>query len=104
MCGLQKHQVSGNQSFFTMFTVRALKATRSSPRRSLPMPRNALGRGLGALIRELEPKSSPEPAPIHPHATNASGAASPPAPEARHPSPQQLEMDLIYPSPFHPPP
>src|SRR5216683_454153 len=81
MCGLQKHQVSGNQSFFTMFTVRALKATRSSPRRSLPMPRNALGRGLGALIRELEPKSSPEPAPIHPHATNAGGAASAPARE-----------------------
>src|SRR5258708_23907070 len=71
MCGLQKHQVSENRSFSTMFIVRALKATRSSPRRSLPMPRNALGRGLGALIRELEPKSSPEPAPIHPHATNA---------------------------------
>jgi len=66
------------------------------------MPRNALGRGLGALIRELEPKSSPEPAPIHPHATNASGAASAPAREVTHPGPQQVDIDLIEPSPFQP--
>src|SRR6266446_438195 len=102
MCGLQKHQVSENQSFFTMFTARALKATRSSRRRSLPMPRNALGRGLGALIREFEPKSSPEPAAIHPHATNASGAASAPAREVAHPGPQQIDIDLIEPSPYQP--
>src|SRR6266404_6149901 len=102
MCGLQKHQVSENQSFFTMFTARALKATRSSHSMSFPMPRNALGRGLGALIRELEPKSSPEPAPIHPHPTNASGAASAPAREVAHPGPQQVDIDLIEPSPFQP--
>src|SRR5258707_13714385 len=100
MCGLQKHQVSENRSFITMFTARALKATRSSPGRSLPMPRNALGRGLGALIRELEPKSSPEPAPIHPHATTPSGAASAPAREVTHPGPQQVDIDLIEPSPL----
>src|SRR6266571_56448 len=102
MCGLQKHQASVNRSFFTMFTARAQKATRSSPRRSLPMPRNALGRGLGALIRELQPKTSPEPAPIHPQATTASGAASAPAREAAHPGPQQVDIDLIEPSPFQP--
>src|SRR5260370_1356104 len=102
MCGSQKHQVSENPSFFTMFTVRAQKATRSSRRRSLPMPRNALGRGLGALIRELEPKSSPEPAPIQPHATTASGTASAPAREAAHPGPQQIDIDLIEPSPYQP--
>src|SRR5438552_4966930 len=102
MCGLQKHQVSENRSFFTMFTARALKATRSSPGRSLPMPRNALGRGLGALIRELEPKSSPEPTAIHPHATTPSGAASAPAREIAHPGPQQIDIDLIEPSPFQP--
>ena len=66
------------------------------------MPRNALGRGLGALIRELQPKDSPEPATIHPHATNASGAASAPAREAGYPGPQQIDIDLIEPSPFQP--
>src|SRR5258708_20418466 len=102
MCAWRKHQVSENQSFFTTFIVRALKATRSSPRRSLPMPRNALGRGLGALIRELEPQASPEPAPIQPHATTASGAASAPARETAHPRPQQIDIDLIEPSPYQP--
>jgi ParB family chromosome partitioning protein len=66
------------------------------------MPRNALGRGLGALIRELEPKASAEPAPIQPHATTASGAASAPAREAAHPGPQQIDIDLIEPSPYQP--
>ncbi len=66
------------------------------------MPRNALGRGLGALIRELEPKSSPEPAAIHPHAATPSGAASAPAREIAHPGPQQVDIDLIEPSPFQP--
>src|SRR5260370_22449795 len=102
MCAWQKHEVSGSPSFFTTFIVRALKATRSSPRRSLPMPRNALGRGLGALIREPEPKTSPEPTPIQPHATTASGAASVPAREAVHPGPQQADIDLIEPTPYQP--
>src|SRR5258708_35206957 len=102
MWGWRKHQVSENQSFFTTFIVRALKATRSSPGRSLPMPRNALGRGLGALIREPEPKASPDPTPIQPHATTASGAASAPAREAAHPGPQQVDIDLIEPSPYPP--
>src|SRR5260370_13406585 len=101
MCGLQKHQVSASQSFFTTFTARAQKATRSSPRRSLPMPRNALGRGLGALIREAEPKTSSAPAPIQPHATTTSGAAIAPARDV-HPGPQQVDIDLIEPSPFQP--
>jgi ParB family chromosome partitioning protein len=67
------------------------------------MPRNALGRGLGALIREPEPKTSPEPAPIQPHATTASGAAVVPTREAAaHPGPQQVDIDLIEPSPYQP--
>src|SRR5260370_11450681 len=77
-------------------------ATRSSHRRSLPMPRNALGRGLGALIREPEPKTSPESAPIQPHAATASGAAVVPARDAVHPGPQQVDIDLIEPSPYQP--
>ena len=66
------------------------------------MPRNALGRGLGALIREPEPKISPESPPIQPLATTASGAASAPAHEPIHPGPQQVDIDLIEPSPFQP--
>ena len=66
------------------------------------MPRNALGRGLGALIREPEPKTSPESAPIQPHATTAGGTATAPAREAVHPGPQQIDIDLIEPSPYQP--
>jgi ParB family chromosome partitioning protein len=66
------------------------------------MPRNALGRGLGALIREPEPKAQPEPVPVQPHATTASGAAATPARETAHPGPQQIDIDLIEPSPYQP--
>ncbi len=66
------------------------------------MPRNALGRGLGALIREPEPQNSPQPTQIQPHATTPGGAASAPAREAVHPGPQQVDIDLIEPSPFQP--
>src|SRR5271163_4193827 len=105
MSALQRRQASENQSFFTTFIVKGRKATPSSPRRSLPMPRNALGRGLGALIREPEPQV---PAPLtpaaQPHSTTASGAAAAPAParEATLPGPLQLDIDLIEPSPYQP--
>ena len=66
------------------------------------MPRNALGRGLGALIREPEPKTSPEPAQVQPHATIATGAAVAPARETAHPGPHQIDIDLIEPSPYQP--
>src|SRR5207302_61578 len=94
MCDLRKRQVLVNRSFFTTFTARAQKATLSSPRRSLPMPRNALGRGLGALIREPESKTSPEQTPpIQPHATTASGAAVVPTRQAS--DELALEMTLV---------
>lgn len=66
------------------------------------MPRNALGRGLGALIREAEPKAQPEMTPIQPHSTTAGGAAATPAREMAHPGPQQIDIDLIEPSPYQP--
>jgi len=66
------------------------------------MPRNALGRGLGALIREPEGKAPPEAAPIQPHATAASGVAAAPAREVVHAGPQQIDIDLIEPSPYQP--
>jgi len=60
------------------------------------MTRNALGRGLGALIREPEPQVAPLPAPV------AAGAAAAPARETMSAGPQQVDIDLIDPSPYQP--
>src|SRR6266404_3187091 len=60
------------------------------------MTRNALGRGLGALIREPEPQVAPPPAPV------AAGAATAPARETMSAGPQQVDIDLIDPSPYQP--
>jgi ParB family chromosome partitioning protein len=66
------------------------------------MPRNALGRGLGALIREPEQQAAVDAPPVQPHATTASAAAAVPAREVVHPGPQQIDIDLIEPSPYQP--
>jgi len=66
------------------------------------MPRNALGRGLGALIREPEPKAPPEAAPIQPQATTAAGAAVVPARETVPAGPREVDIDLVEPSPYQP--
>src|SRR5271154_2435504 len=102
MCALQRRQASENQSFFTTFIVKGRKATHSSPRRLLPMPRNALGRGLGALIREPEAETAPaSPAPTQvPSATT--GVAVAPAREPALAGPHQIDIDLIEPSPYQP--
>jgi ParB family transcriptional regulator, chromosome partitioning protein len=66
------------------------------------MPRNALGRGLGALIREPEP---PQPAPETQQPTPLSaggGAAVVPARENASFGPQEIDIDLIEPSPYQP--
>jgi ParB family chromosome partitioning protein len=60
------------------------------------MTRNALGRGLGALIREPEPQVAPPPAPA------AVGAVVPPSRETMSAGPQQIDIDLIEPSPYQP--
>ena len=60
------------------------------------MPRNALGRGLGALIREPEPQVAPPPAPA------AVGSIAPPTRETMSAGPQQIDIDLIDPSPYQP--
>ncbi|MHB8500139.1 MAG: ParB N-terminal domain-containing protein, partial [Candidatus Acidiferrales bacterium] len=67
------------------------------------MTRNALGRGLGALIREPEPQvpASPSPA-AQPHATSSNAAAAAPAREAALAGPHQIDIDLIEPSPYQP--
>ncbi|HEY2546365.1 MAG TPA: ParB/RepB/Spo0J family partition protein [Candidatus Acidoferrum sp.] len=74
------------------------------------MTRNALGRGLGALIREPEQVPTPpspaaastQPA-VQPHATTSgSAAAAVPAREVIHAGPHQIDIDLIEPSPYQP--
>src|SRR5258708_11248018 len=60
------------------------------------MPRNALGRGLGALIREPEPQVAPPTVPT------AVGAVTAPAREPMSTGPQQVDIDLIEPSPYQP--
>lgn len=74
------------------------------------MPRNALGRGLGALIREPEVPTtpvSPSTAPV----VTPSGSAAAPAPALVPPAsspgrslsgPQEIDIDLIDPSPYQP--
>jgi ParB family transcriptional regulator, chromosome partitioning protein len=68
------------------------------------MPRNALGRGLGALIREPEAPAAPavetyNPAPT---AVTSSGAAVAPAREPVSIGPQEIDIDLVDPSPYQP--
>ena len=68
------------------------------------MARNALGRGLGALIRELEgKKSDPAPASTQPQPPTAgSAAAAMPARQPMQGGPQEIDIDLIEPSPYQP--
>jgi ParB family chromosome partitioning protein len=66
------------------------------------MPRNALGRGLGALIREPEPQASATPAPAQAPTPATAGAAVAPAREPAHAGPHQIDIDLIEPSPYQP--
>jgi ParB family transcriptional regulator, chromosome partitioning protein len=74
------------------------------------MPRNALGRGLGALIREPEPQtpaaptspSAGTPASSYPTAPGGAAAAAAPALSAAPAGPLQIDIDLIEPSPYQP--
>lgn len=64
------------------------------------MPRNALGRGLGALIRE------PEAANVASPTSGGSAVAAAPAPIQQPPTvhfgPQEVDIELIEPSPYQP--
>ena len=68
------------------------------------MPRNALGRGLGALIREPEPVQPAtqiqQPNPVATSSSSAAAAAAP-ARELMH-GPQEIDIDLVEPSPYQP--
>jgi ParB family transcriptional regulator, chromosome partitioning protein len=74
------------------------------------MPRNALGRGLGALIREPEPQIPAAPAGAATTVTT-NGSATAAAPALDQPTspespsgvgPHQISIDLIDPSPYQP--
>ena len=66
------------------------------------MPRNALGRGLSALIREAEAPPTTS-APLAPSSVTPSGAATAPARSADAAgSVLQVDIDLIEPSPYQP--
>ena len=64
------------------------------------MPRNALGRGLGALIREPEPQQAPSPSPVPSGPVIAPTVT--PAREATAKGPVEIDIDLIDPSPYQP--
>jgi ParB family transcriptional regulator, chromosome partitioning protein len=73
------------------------------------MPRNALGRGLGALIREPEthaPEIEPDtPSPVGTPTSAGSTAAAAVAPAMSpkpQPGPLEIDIDLIEPSPYQP--
>jgi len=69
------------------------------------MPRNALGRGLSALIREPEPQAPPPPPQPQAQAPQAArAAAATAAAPALSPTEAllQVDIDLIDPSPFQP--
>ena len=72
------------------------------------MPRNALGRGLGALIREPEPQVPAKPAEDQRQtsvgAPTSAGAAAAAAPAMSPASsgPLHIDIDLIEPSPYQP--
>jgi ParB family transcriptional regulator, chromosome partitioning protein len=74
------------------------------------MPRNALGRGLGALIREPETQTPPAPQPpsagtptaSQSVATGGSAAAAAPALSPTPAGPLQIDIDMIEPSPYQP--
>jgi ParB family transcriptional regulator, chromosome partitioning protein len=65
------------------------------------MQRNALGRGLSALIREPEPVQAPPPQPPRPEASAAVAAAPAPVVVPTD-GVLQADIDLIDPSPYQP--
>jgi ParB family transcriptional regulator, chromosome partitioning protein len=72
------------------------------------MPRNALGRGLGALIREPEPQGPAAPTATSIGAGSSAAAVAPAltshaATTAHSPAgPREIDIDLIDPSPYQP--
>jgi ParB family chromosome partitioning protein len=65
------------------------------------MQRNALGRGLGALIREPETQLPAAPSQLPPHSAVSTGTAAASARDMVL-APLEIDIDLIDPSPYQP--
>jgi ParB family chromosome partitioning protein len=66
------------------------------------MSRNALGRGLGALIREPEAPIPQQPVAAVVPATSAGAATAPAMAPSAQAAPLEIDIDLIEPSPYQP--
>src|SRR5438309_1209728 len=93
MYGWQKRPAMGSPFSSTTLIVKVLRLTSNSQRRSSLMARNALGRGLGALIREPEPQVADvnRPSVVSQVSTTPGLIGS-----------QSVDIDLIEPSPYQP--
>src|SRR5712672_3015710 len=97
MCAWPKRQAMASQSTSTTFIVEGRKLISILQRRLSPVARNALGRGLGALIRDTEVAVPERPA----AANSAAATAAVPAQILAGAS-LQIDIDLIDPSPYQP--
>jgi ParB family transcriptional regulator, chromosome partitioning protein len=66
------------------------------------MQRNALGRGLGALIREPEPQIPVPPPSISQQGSIGGTIGTAPTPARNGSGPLEIDIDLIEPSPYQP--
>src|ERR1700730_3305930 len=95
-CAWLRPPAMASQFLSTTFIVKVPTPTLNWQRRFSQMSRNALGRGLGALIREAE-------APVISHDRTPGGAAQEPtASSPRMMASQLVDIDLIDPSPYQP--
>src|SRR5665213_325543 len=100
MCAWRRHPVTASRLSSTTIIVEAQKRTYNLRRRLLPMSRNALGRGLGALIRESGTAEITANDPVREDA--ATPAMSIVEAVAQRPDPPLVRIELIDPSPFQP--
>src|SRR4029077_3905105 len=98
MFAWRKRQAMGSRSTSTTFIVEERRPTQTLQRRSYLMARNALGRGLGALIRDSEVA----PSVVAPTASTAGAAAAAAPGQGVNGGPLQVDIDLVDPSPFQP--
>src|SRR5579871_2876374 len=97
----RKRPATASRSTSTTFIVEARKRTSILRRRLSQMARNALGRGLGALIRE--PEVAAQAVPPGAAVVSSGGSAAAVAPAQSIPGgPLHIDIDLIDPSPFQP--
>src|SRR5579871_4579820 len=98
MSASPRRQATASRSTSTTFIVGVRKPILILRRRLFPVARNALGRGLGALIRDTEVANPVSQPPVPPPAQSAVAAAAAVAPApAPTGGPLQVDIDLIDP-------